>query len=233
MIIRLKFEKQGNLKFIGHLDVMRAFQKLNLRSGADISYSGGFSPHQEMSFATPLGLGLTSYGEYVDIKMNSCPDKKTLIEKMNAVNLPDMKILDACLLPDDAKNAMSLLAAADYTVRFRDEENMTMEEIDTFFEDFFRFFDCETLVTEKKTKKSTKTVDLKQQVRLIERRGNSLFMQVDTGSASNLKPELLLETYYLSKGLEFDPFLFTVNREELYGEEDGVLKSLISYGTDF
>ena len=68
MKVRIKFKKTGIMKFIGHLDVMRYFQKVNRRADVDIAYSGGFSPHQIMSFASPLGLGLTSEGEYLDME---------------------------------------------------------------------------------------------------------------------------------------------------------------------
>ena len=46
------------MRFIGHLDVMHFFQRLLRRSDIPIAYSGGFSPHQIMSFALPLGIGL-------------------------------------------------------------------------------------------------------------------------------------------------------------------------------
>ena len=67
MKIRIKFRKYGIMKFIGHLDIMRYFQKAMRRAEVEISYSQGFSPHQIMSFASPLGIGLTSEGEYMDI----------------------------------------------------------------------------------------------------------------------------------------------------------------------
>ena len=70
MKIRIKFKKYGTMKFIGHLDVMRYFQKAIRRSDVEICYSGGFSPHQIMSFAAPLGVGITSNGEYVDIEVS-------------------------------------------------------------------------------------------------------------------------------------------------------------------
>ncbi len=65
MKIRIKFRKYGVMKFIGHLDIMRFFQKAVRRSGIDICYSEGFSPHQVMSFAAPLGVGITSDWEYL------------------------------------------------------------------------------------------------------------------------------------------------------------------------
>lgn len=43
MKIRIKFSKQGAMKFIGHLDTMRYFQKAMRRADVDIRYSEGFS----------------------------------------------------------------------------------------------------------------------------------------------------------------------------------------------
>ena len=62
--LRIKFRKFGPLRFIGHLDVMRFFQKAIRRAEIDVAYTGGFSPHQIMTFAAPLGVGLESNGEY-------------------------------------------------------------------------------------------------------------------------------------------------------------------------
>ena len=59
MRIRIKFRKYGVMRFIGHLDIMRYFQKAMRRANIDIAYSEGFSPHQIMSFAAPLGVGIT------------------------------------------------------------------------------------------------------------------------------------------------------------------------------
>ena len=52
MRIRIKFRKYGVMRFIGHLDIMRYFQKAMRRANIDIAYSEGFSPHQIMSFAS-------------------------------------------------------------------------------------------------------------------------------------------------------------------------------------
>ena len=69
MKVRIKFAKSGAMRFIGHLDVMRFFQKAIRRAGIDVAYSEGFSPHQIMSFAAPLGVGLSSNGEYLDLEV--------------------------------------------------------------------------------------------------------------------------------------------------------------------
>ena len=80
MNIRIKFQKYGVMKFIGHLDIMRYFQKSMRRADINIAYSEGFSPHQIMSFAAPLGVGITSDGEYLDIEVKSTNSSKASID---------------------------------------------------------------------------------------------------------------------------------------------------------
>ena len=81
--IRIKFRKYGVMRFIGHLDIMRYFQKAMRRAEIDICYSEGFSPHQIMSFAAPLGVGITSDGEYLDIEVNSTRSSEASIKALN------------------------------------------------------------------------------------------------------------------------------------------------------
>lgn len=93
MNIRVRFSKHGCLKFIGHLDVMRYFQKAMRRAEIDMCYSEGFSPHMIMSFASPLGLGLESDGEYMDISVKQSPSSKEAVERLNAVMAEGIEVL--------------------------------------------------------------------------------------------------------------------------------------------
>ena len=56
--LRFRFAKYGAMRYLGHLDLLRYFQKAVRRADIPVAYSGGFSPHQIMSFAAPLGMGL-------------------------------------------------------------------------------------------------------------------------------------------------------------------------------
>ena len=120
MKIRIKFQKQGTVRFIGHLDVMRYFQKVMRRAEVDIRYSEGFSPHQIMSFASPLSVGLISHAEYVDIDVNSSGNSTGMVRRLNEVSAEGLEVLSYRELPETAKNAMSLVAAADYTFWFKE-----------------------------------------------------------------------------------------------------------------
>ena len=69
MKVRIKFSKEGPVKFVGHLDTMRYFQKAIRRANLPVAFSGGYSPHMIMSFAAPLGVGTESLGEYFDLEL--------------------------------------------------------------------------------------------------------------------------------------------------------------------
>lgn len=112
MKIRIKFAKYGAMKFIGHLDTMRFFQKAIRRADIDVKYSEGFSPHQIMSFAAPLGVGIESYGEYMDIEVLSITSAEKIKQALSQVMVEGVEILDVSVLPDQAKNAMASVAAA-------------------------------------------------------------------------------------------------------------------------
>ena len=139
------------MKFIGHLDIMRYFQKVMRRADVDIRYSEGFSPHQIMSFAAPLGVGLESRGEYVDIEVLSTDSSKEMLRRINENMVEGMEALSYKALPDDAGNAMSLVVAADYEVRFR--EGYEPADLDAFFAGIPTFLEQEEIVIVKKTKK--------------------------------------------------------------------------------
>ena len=107
MKVRIKFAKYGAVKFIGHLDVMRYFQKAIRRAEIDIAYSEGFSPHQIMSFASPLSVGHTSEGEYFDIEVNSFTTEEDVQKRLQSVMVEGFDILKVKLLSEGEGNVSS------------------------------------------------------------------------------------------------------------------------------
>ena len=211
------------MKFIGHLDVMRYFQKAIRRADIDIAYSEGFSPHMIMSFAAPLGVGLTSEGEYVDLQVNSCASSKAAVDALNSVMVDGMEVVSFKLLPENVKNAMSSVAAADYFVKWR--EGYAPENWE---EKFNAFLQKEEMLIVKKTKRSEAEVDLKPMLYKTELRDGGIFMQVACGSVNNLKPELVMEAFAKDAGIELAPFALEVCRLEVYADlGDETAKKLV------
>ena len=80
------------MKFIGHLDMMRFFQKVLRRAEIDIAFTEGFSPHMVMSFALPLGVGMTSDSEYVDIEIKTPISTREALERLNSVMVEGVQV---------------------------------------------------------------------------------------------------------------------------------------------
>lgn len=238
MKIRIKFRKWGSMKFIGHLDMMRYFQKVMRRADVDIRYSEGFSPHQIMSFAAPLGVGITSDGEYFDIEVHSTKSSAEMIQDLNAVMVDGVEITGYAALPDNAKPAMSIVAAADYVLSYKEgyEIPFTTEEWKQKIEEVFT--SKETFTITKQTKKSEREVDLKPLVYafdVIEEDGKpAFFINVSTGSTDNIKPELLLSSVYQKLGLEYKDSAIAIHRKDVYAWDEASKQRvpLLSLGTE-
>ncbi len=234
MRIRIKFRKSGVMKFIGHLDIMRYFQKCMRRGDIDIAYSEGFSPHQIMSFAAPLGVGVTSDGEYLDIEVRSTKSSKESIQNLNEVMVEGIEITSYRRLGDSDKKAMSAVAAADYEIRIKEGYEVPKADDQDVLERFF--VKPKEILISKKTKKSEKVMDLKKLVydfRIFMENDRPVFyLKVCTGSTDNLKPELVLSAFYEFMGQTLNPFSIQIHRLDVYGEEEGRLVSLGEMGEE-
>lgn len=215
MKVRVKFSKHGIMKFIGHLDIMRYFQKAIRRAGIDIAYTEGLSPHMVMSFASPLGVGLTSDAEYMDIELRSPISSREAIDALNSVSAEGITVTGFYQIPEDKANkAMTLVAAADYTLRFRKGHEPRMD----WQSGISHFFAQKEITVLKKTKKSEKEVDIRPMIYEMNVNAGTVFFKLASGSVANLKPELVMDTYLKTLNVEPDEFAYEINRCELYAD---------------
>lgn len=233
IICRIKFKKTGVMKFVGHLDTMRYFQKAIRRAGIPAAYSQGFHPHMQMSFALPLGVGVTTEGDYFDLELDpgqSEIDTEQIKSALQEQMAEGTEIIDVILLPPKAKKAMAAVSAASYRVTVY---NVPLE------------VDCEKLVSvfleqneiiiEKKTKKSVRTLDLKPLIydlTVFERNESfvTFDMQISAGSSDNIKPQLVLEHLFNPETLENQGFSLGIHRLDLLKRnDDGKLISLNNF----
>ena len=116
---RIKFRKYGCMKFIGHLDVMRFFQKVMRRADIPIAFSGGYSPHMIMSFAVPLGVGMESLGDYFDLEMAEDMATSEIAARLDEQMAEGMHIVSVRKVEDrKAGKAKPQKATANYHVEF-------------------------------------------------------------------------------------------------------------------
>ena len=132
-----------------------------------------------MSFASPLGVGQTTDGDYIDIEFE--PDEvepEIIMERLNSVLTEEVFITGIERMPEGFKNSMALLKSAAYMITAKPKALSETEEDDNagqndsvdnnygvFFEGYKQkfedFYNQNEIIVTKKTKKSERTIDLK------------------------------------------------------------------------
>ena len=215
MKVRIKFSKEGPMKFVGHLDTMRYFQKALRRAELPVAFSGGYSPHMIMSFAVPLGVGTTSLGEYFDLELTETVPTAAIEEKLNSTMVEGIRVLSARAVEDGkTSKAMALVAAADYFVEFR--EGKAPEA--AWKERISEFAALPSITVMKKTKRSEKEVDIRPYIYQMEWKEKKVFLKLASASANYTKPELVMDTFQRWLGCEPKPFCYQVQRLEVYAD---------------
>lgn len=65
--LRVTFSQGGALRYVGHLDMVRTWERGLRRAGIPLAYSSGFNPGPRLYFASGLPLGATGCAEIVDV----------------------------------------------------------------------------------------------------------------------------------------------------------------------
>lgn len=216
MKVRIKFTKEGPVKFVGHLDTMRYFQKAIRRAALPAAFSGGFSPHMIMSFAAPLGVGVESEGEYFDLELSEIMPTAEIEKRLNESMVEGFSVVSARRVEDGkASKAMSLVAAADYLVEFREGKSPEAD----WKEKAVDFYGQTSITVTKKTKSSEKEVDIRPFIYKMEVQGECVFLRLASASGNYTKPELVMDTFIRWLGKEPEPFSYKIRRLEVYGED--------------
>lgn len=250
MTLRIKFAKYGSMRYIGHLDVLRSMQKAVSRAKIDIAFSEGFHPHMLLTFAAPLGMAVTSDGEYMDMELCSEQDPKAVTEALNREMPEGFAIIDARRLPDYVINtkketAMSLVALADYEIAFR-ADKYNKEELEKIKSVSTALFMNERFEISKDRKSATETVDIKPYILMatydlpeftgsddvIHAANNALlhtnssendlklYIRVSCGSKMNIRPDHITGKILDECGLSDREYSLRLHRMELYRKDN-------------
>ena len=185
--IRVWFTKTGEASYISHLDLQRVMGRAMRRAGLPVWYSLGFNPHIYMTFALPLSLGQESLVESVDFKTETPLDQLDFEGMAAALTEALPRGVDVKkIYPADTDPAA--IASVKYQVRLPGDWMKAVEGYHALPE----------AIVEKKTKRGTKPLNLKEHIPAIEawlRDGETCFtLTLPAGSAGlNLNPALLLQ----------------------------------------
>ncbi len=132
--IRVLYTKGESLRFTGHLDMQRIWERLLRRSSLPVRYSQGFHPRARLNLASALPLGFVSQSELLDFWMNEPLPINEIHSRLSNTAPPGLEIKEVsqATLSEDALQVQ--MAASEFEVEFFDPQDP--EELKEKVDDF-------------------------------------------------------------------------------------------------
>ena len=223
----IEFSKTGTICYTSHLDLMRIFKRAFKRARIPLAYSKGFNPHPKMGFAQPLSLGYWSMSEYIEFETadGSGYLPNEIMARLSEA-LPEGIDLIRCLPADDlTKTLAAHSVAAEYMIEIplqeQDEGLLSGGTADPR-RLWHAYMDQPEIFAWKrqKKKKDLKRIDIRPMIREItfQKNGDILYVDavLDSGSASNLSPELVIASLADCFCMKYDRNCVSVMRKQLF-----------------
>jgi radical SAM-linked protein len=116
--IRFGFQKVGELRYLSHLELMRALQRALRRAGIPLAYTQGFNPQPRLSVAQALAVGTEGTCELGEVELIACMEPAEFAARWNRQLAPELKILRAWEAPLHGPSLSAGVRGATYRIRF-------------------------------------------------------------------------------------------------------------------
>ena len=117
MRIRITFSKQGALRYTGHLDLHKLWERAARRAELPLAYSQGFHPQPKLSLAAALPLGFSSTCEALDMRLENEIPLEGLRERLNETLPTGIQVTKVEQVDERAPALQTQVVSAEYEVR--------------------------------------------------------------------------------------------------------------------
>jgi radical SAM-linked protein len=116
MRIRITFAKQGALRYTGHLDLHKLWERAARRAELPLAYSQGFHPQPKMNIAAALPLGFSSRCEIIDMRLEHELPLDVLREKLQGTLPTGIQVSNVQSVDEHSPALQTQVASAEYEV---------------------------------------------------------------------------------------------------------------------
>ena len=180
---RVFFQKMGELRFIGHRDLVRTFERALRRSGLDLRLSEGFHPKAKLSFPLALGVGIEGRQEVMEVEFDQPIAAAQLLETLRTQSPAGLEITHVEVLAPGTKKAQ--VAAIEYVLPVPDER---LEAAQDAVRQFWDQPDCSVTRVGRKT-----PIDVRADLEVLEITDGHLRMRQKITSTASARPREILE----------------------------------------
>lgn len=114
--VLIKLRKGEPVKYISHLDLMRAFEHALRRADVPAAYSAGFNPRPRMSFGPAIAVGVTSDDERIVLQLASPEDPGAIKERLNRQLPAGIEAVSVETVPESEKSPLAGLNASEFRI---------------------------------------------------------------------------------------------------------------------
>ena len=220
---RAQIRKGAEIAFLSHLDYMNVFMSALLRSKLPAAYSEGFNPHLKVSFATALGVGITSDCEYVDFELSANVKTPEVMARLNQQLPRGAEILRIKKITGKAPASMSIIDFSRYDAIVPFAGNF-----ETAVEAAEKFNRAKEILFTRVTPKHTRTFDVKQYAAesvKVSQDGGDLRINfgVKITQEGTVKPSEILNVLRENFGLDIEVTAARINRTALLSRGQNLL----------
>ncbi len=133
MRIRITFIKQGALRYTGHLDLHKLWERAARRAELPLAYSQGFHPQPKMNLAAALPLGFSSRCEVLDMRLEHDIPVDDLPTRLNQTLPPGIQVMDVEQVDERAPALQTQVLSSEYDVELTEavDEAELQQKIDS------------------------------------------------------------------------------------------------------
>jgi radical SAM-linked protein len=191
MRIRITFAKQGALRYTGHLDLHKLWERAARRAELPLAYSQGFHPQPKMNIAAALPLGFSSRCEVMDMKLEHEIQLQGLRERLQQTLPTGIQVLHVESADERAPALQTQVTSAEYQVTLTEsiDESELKRKIDSVME-------SASIIRERRGK----MYDLRPLIEALtltpspNGRGEKIFMRLAAREGATGRPEEVLDT---------------------------------------
>jgi radical SAM family uncharacterized protein/radical SAM-linked protein len=208
--IRLVFTKTGDLRFLGHLEMARLFERACRRAGVPLAFSGGYSPKARINFALSLPTGTEALAEWVDLELAQAWPPEKVCKSLNSQLPRGIEVRSAWKVPVD-------VPALNSRVRSMTYKALLPEPIKDLDKKAARLMERSSVPFVRVKKGKKRTLDLKEFLLRLETEGDrsvefTLELKGEKGSArpqeviqilTDIEEETLADVRMTRTGLSF------------------------------
>ena len=114
--LRVRFMKQGRLRYLGHLELIHTIERCIRRAALPYAVSQGFSPHMRVGYTAALPVGTGSCCEYYDVFLTELVPAEEAFDRLKAATPHDITPTAAAYVDLRAPALTAVITRLDYRI---------------------------------------------------------------------------------------------------------------------